>query len=98
MIADVSSVLRVAILGGSLSCNGSGKEPLFKEMYDLYRSEYGARRRSRMIVPMLIPLGIEKGKPFMPNESQKKILEQGALIGEAMARNLSYAKRQKEGP
>jgi hypothetical protein len=25
------------ILGGSLSCNGSGKEPLFEAMYHLYR-------------------------------------------------------------
>ena len=50
----------------------------------------------RMIVPMLKPLGIEKGKPFQPDARQKKILEEAALIGEAMARSLSYAKRQKE--
>jgi len=35
---------------------------------------------------MLKPLGIEKGKPFNPNEKQKKILEEAVLVGEAMAK------------
>jgi hypothetical protein len=52
--------------------------------------------RDRMMVAMLKPLGIEKGKPFQPNRRQKKILEEAAVVGEAMAKSLSYAKRQKE--
>ena len=35
---------------------------------------------------MLKPLGIEKGKPFQPDERQKKILIEAALVGEAMAK------------
>ena len=30
---------------------------------------------------MLEPLGIEKGKPFAPDARQKRILEEGALLG-----------------
>lgn len=52
--------------------------------------------RDRILVAILKPLGIEKGKPFEPNERQKKILQQATLVGEAMARSLSYAKRQEE--
>jgi hypothetical protein len=35
---------------------------------------------------MLRPLGLEKGKPFNPDARQTKILTDGALVGEAMAK------------
>ncbi len=35
---------------------------------------------------MLRPLGLEKGKPFRPDARQTKILTDGALVGEAMAK------------
>jgi len=41
--------------------------------------------RDRFFVAMLKPLGIEKGKPFAPDERQKRILEEGARVGKAMA-------------
>jgi len=52
--------------------------------------------RDRMMVAMVKPLGIEKGKPFQPDARQQQILEQAAIAGESMARCLSYAKRQPE--
>lgn len=52
--------------------------------------------RDRMVVAMLKPLGIEKGELFRPDARQAKILEQASVVGEAMARCLSYAKRQPE--
>jgi ribosomal protein L6 len=35
---------------------------------------------------MLKPLGIEKGKPFQPDERQTKLLTEAVLVGEAMAK------------
>jgi hypothetical protein len=35
---------------------------------------------------MLRPLGLEKGKPFKPDERQTKVLTDAALVGEAMAK------------
>ena len=49
--------------------------------------------RDRMMIAMLVPLGIEKGKPFQPDERQKKLLVQGAEIGELMAMNFAFNKR-----
>jgi hypothetical protein len=49
--------------------------------------------RDRLFFAMLKPLGIEKGKPFQPNERQKKILMDAALVGEAMAKVNSFDKR-----
>ena len=42
--------------------------------------------RDRFFMAMLKPLGIEKGKPFKPNARQIKILTEGVLVGEAMAK------------
>lgn len=42
--------------------------------------------RDRFFMAMIKPLGIEKGKPFNPDERQTKILTEGAFAGEAMAK------------
>src|SRR5580704_12898562 len=46
--------------------------------------------RDRFCMAMLRPLGIEKGQPFKPDERQKKILTEGAFVGEAMAKADSF--------
>lgn len=51
--------------------------------------------RDRMIMAMLRPLGIEKGKPFEPDERQKKILTEGSVTGELMAQANSFATREE---
>lgn len=45
---------------------------------------------------MLLPLGIEPGKPFEPDARQKSILLKGAVMGELMARNLQVNPRFAE--
>jgi hypothetical protein len=51
------------------------------------------QERDRIMMATLKPLGIEKGKPFQPDARQRKILEEGALVGEAMAKANSFSKR-----
>jgi hypothetical protein len=52
--------------------------------------------RDRVMMAMLKPLGIEKGKKFNPNKRQKKILMEASLVGEAMAKANSYEKRLED--
>jgi hypothetical protein len=52
--------------------------------------------RDRFFVAMLRALGIEKGKLFNPDERQKKILTEAALVGEAMAKASAFQKRMEE--
>jgi len=49
--------------------------------------------RDRFFMAMLKPLGLEKGKPFTPNEQQTKLLTEAALVGEAMAKANDFEKR-----
>ncbi|MCX7196420.1 MAG: DUF1254 domain-containing protein [Proteobacteria bacterium] len=56
-------------------------------------NEEPVHERDRMIMGMLQPLGIEKGKPFNPDARQKQTLIEAARIGEVMARTIGYEKR-----
>ncbi len=56
-------------------------------------NEEPVHERDRMIMGMLQPLGIEKGKPFAPTPRQEKILVDAAQTGEVMARAITYQKR-----
>jgi hypothetical protein len=49
--------------------------------------------RDRIILGMLQPLGIEKGKPFNPDARQKEILIEASQVGEVMARTIGFDKR-----
>lgn len=51
------------------------------------------QEHDRFYMAMLKPLGIEKGKPFTPDDRQKKILEEGARLGKAMAQITSFSPR-----
>ena len=54
------------------------------------------QERDRFFMAMLKPLGIEKGKPFEPDERQARLLADGALVGEAMAKANDFEKRLEE--
>jgi hypothetical protein len=49
--------------------------------------------RDRFFHAMLMPLGIEKGKPFQPDGRQKKILTEAAEVGFLMTQTISMAPR-----
>ena len=67
----------------------------FQRLNDILQRE-PVLERDRMFMAMLKPLGLEKGKPFAPNDRQKKILEDGARMGEMMAQTKSFDKREPE--
>jgi hypothetical protein len=49
--------------------------------------------RDRLILAQLRFLGIERGQPFEPDERQTRLLEEGVLVGEAMAKANTTDKR-----
>ena len=48
------------------------------------------QERDRFFMAMLKPLGIEKGKPFEPDERQRAILEDAGRLGDAMGRPMLF--------
>lgn len=67
----------------------------WKRLHSIYQSEV-VDERDRFYLAMLKQLGIEKGKPFAPDERLTRILEQGAAAGELMAQANTFAKRFDE--
>ena len=67
----------------------------WERLADIINNEV-VQEHDRVMMAMLKPLGIEKGKPFNPDVRQKKILTEAALVGEAMAKANTYDKRFKD--
>ncbi len=55
--------------------------------------EEPVEERDRFFMFFLREMGIEKGKPFNPDERQQQILADAALVGEAMAKNMVFRER-----
>ncbi|MBU2571737.1 MAG: DUF1254 domain-containing protein [Gammaproteobacteria bacterium] len=64
----------------------------WEQLHAIYQREPVAER-DRFMLASLRSLGIEKGKPFKPDARQKAILEEAALVGEAMAQANSFESR-----
>lgn len=67
----------------------------FERLADILDREV-VDERDRFFHAMLKPLGIEKGKPFKPDERQKKILTEATLVGEAMAKANDFSNTRLE--
>ena len=67
----------------------------WKTLHEIINDE-PVREQDKPWMAMIKPLGIEKGKPFAPDERQTKILMEGAALGELMARNLQINPRFTE--
>ena len=74
----------------------SGEQPrglAYWEGLSKILQEEPVHERDRMVMGMLQPLGIEKGRPFAPTDRQARILADAARTGEVMARTIAYRKR-----
>ncbi|MFJ2710638.1 DUF1254 domain-containing protein [Pseudomonas sp. NPDC087346] len=74
----------------------SGTQPrgiaYWERLHQIIQKE-PVNERDRFYMAMLASLGIEKDKPFNPNSQQRQALEQGAQIGELIAKANTFAKR-----
>ena len=74
----------------------SGDQPrgldYWERLHGIYQSEI-VDERDRFYLAMLKQLGIEKDKPFEPDQRLRAILEQASAAGELMAQANTFAKR-----
>jgi len=64
----------------------------FEVLAELVQQE-PVHERDRIMMGMLRSIGIEKGKPFNPDERMKKTLDEAAFVAEAMAMTNDFEKR-----
>lgn len=81
--------------------NASGKEfntihandyRYYKEVNDIVQAEPNEAYHPE-VLGQLASIGIEKGKPFAPDERMKKILTEAAAVGNATARTITFKSR-----
>jgi hypothetical protein len=82
----------IPVAGRSWVSNQPDNLDYWKYLSDLYQPE-PVEERDRMMFAMLLPLGIEPGKPFKPDARQAKIWTDAAKVGELMARTNAFNKR-----
>jgi hypothetical protein len=84
--------------------NTSGKEyntihandfHFFEEVNDIVQYEPNEAYHPE-VLGQLAAIGIEKGKPFAPDERMKKILTEAVAVGNATARTITFKTRMKD--
>ena len=74
----------------------SGDQPgglaYWERLHAVYQDEV-VDERDRFFLAMLRQLGIERGRPFAPDERLRRILTEASAAGELMAKANSFAKR-----
>ena len=70
----------------------SNHESFFQEIHRVIDKE-PAEAFDPELLGMASMLGIRKGQPFEPSESQRQVLEHGVMAGNAIARAVSFAPR-----
>jgi hypothetical protein len=69
----------------------------FWEMLNQVVQEEPTRSVDPTTLGMWASLGIQKGKPFAPDERMKKILTEAAAVGDATARTIAYRLKDRAG-
>lgn len=90
--ADPPKTRLVSPDGRAWSGDQPGGMAYWERLHDIYQSEI-VDERDRFYLGVLQQLGIEKGKPFAPDERLVRILTEAAAAGELMAQANSFAKR-----
>ncbi len=88
--------------GKAVNCSGNGANTLppedgsyFTLLNEVIQHE-PSELFSKELLGGLATLGIEKGKPFEPDDRMKEVFEQAAMQGVAMSRAITYASREPE--
>ncbi len=80
-------------MSGKVMDSTPGKGMAYWERLAAFINNNPVQARDLFFMGMLKPLGLEKGEAFKPDARQRKILEEAAGLGDAMARAMMF-----EGP
>lgn len=93
--ADPPRMKFVDISGKAFNTIGPGDYSLFEFVNRVIQDE-PVDALDPDTLGLFAAIGIEKGKPFAPDDRLKKILTDAAAVGDATARSLAYRNRMKE--
>jgi hypothetical protein len=93
--ANPPSMKFIDISGKAFNTIGPGDYSLFEFVHRVIQDE-PIDAVDPDTLGLFAAVGIEKGKPFAPDDRMKKILTEAAEVGDATARSLTYKSRLKD--
>jgi hypothetical protein len=93
--ANPPSMKFIDISGKAFNTIGPGDYSLFEFVHRVIQDE-PIDAVDPDTLGLFAAIGIEKGKPFAPDDRMKKILTEAAEVGDATARSLTYKSRLKD--
>ena len=85
----------IDVSGKYFNTIGGNDFSFFEDINEIVQAEPN-EAYSPEILGMLAAIGIEKGKPFAPDEKLKKTLTEAVAVGNATARTIAFKTRMKE--
>jgi hypothetical protein len=85
----------INISGKEFNCLAPSNFSYWEYLNEIVQGE-PTEASDRVSLGYFASIGIEKGKPFAPDDRMKKILFEAVVVGDATARAISYRMRQKE--
>jgi hypothetical protein len=85
----------INVSGKTMNTIHAGDVSYFGEVNEVVQEE-PSNSMDPETLGVLASIGIEKGKPFAPDDRMKKILTDAAAVGNATARAITYRSRMKE--
>jgi hypothetical protein len=85
----------VDLSGRAFNTVGSNAYSFYDDVNELVQEE-PADSEDPELLGQLLAIGIQKGKPFAPDERMKKILTEAAAVGNATSRAIEFRSRTKE--
>ncbi|MFZ0254975.1 MAG: DUF1254 domain-containing protein [Gammaproteobacteria bacterium] len=83
------------VSGKAFNTIGGNDFSFFEDINEIVQAEPN-EAYSPEILGMLAAIGIEKGKPFNPDEKLKKTLNEAVAVGNAAARTIAFKPRMKD--
>jgi len=80
----------IDMAGKQVKMQNPSTEGFWEFLHKVYSKEKYVRDEDKNLIGLMHTIGINPGQPFNPDNSTKKILDEAAIVGNLMAKNIGY--------
>lgn len=86
----------IDVAGKQVKMQNPSTEGFWEFLHKVYSKEQYVRDEDKNLIGLMHTIGIIPGQPFNPDNNTKKILDEAAIVGNLMAKNIGYNSPIKE--
>jgi hypothetical protein len=80
----------IDMAGKQVKMQNPSTEGFWEFLHKVYSKEKYVRDEDKNLIGLMHTIGINPGQPFNPDNNTKKILDEAAIVGNLMAKNIAY--------